>query len=63
MELPRPEILENAFVLCPLAELAGAEIHPLAGKSYADLWRGYDRDAQALAKVDFQWRGRWISRA
>jgi 2-amino-4-hydroxy-6-hydroxymethyldihydropteridine diphosphokinase len=63
VELPRPEILENAFVLCPLAELAGGEVHPLAGKSYAELWRAYDRDAQALVKVDFQWRGRWISRA
>jgi 2-amino-4-hydroxy-6-hydroxymethyldihydropteridine diphosphokinase len=63
VELPRPEILENAFVLCPLAELAAAEIHPLTGKSYGELWQGYDRAAQTLVKVDLQWRGRWISRA
>jgi len=60
--LPRPEILENAFVLCPLAELAGPELHPVLGKSYAELWQGYDRSSQSLARVDFQWRGRWISR-
>lgn len=63
LELPRPEILENAFVLCPLAELAGEVVHPGAGKSFAELWQHYDRRSQPLQKVDFSWRGRWISRA
>ena len=63
VELPRPEILENAFVLCPLAEVAGAETHPVAGRTYAQLWASYDRASQPIARVDFQWRGRWISRA
>jgi 2-amino-4-hydroxy-6-hydroxymethyldihydropteridine diphosphokinase len=63
VELPRAEILENAFVLCPLAELAGAEVHPLAQETYAALWQAYDRASQQLARVDFQWRGRWVSRA
>lgn len=63
VELPRPEILENAFVLCPLAELAGEELHPLVGKSYGALWRAYDRASQPLARVDFVWRGHLISRA
>ena len=63
VELPRPEILQNAFVLCPLAELAGAQVHPFAGKTYGALWQQYDQASQSLARVDFQWRGRWISRA
>ena len=63
VELPRAEILENAFVLRPLAELAPAEVHPVAGKSYQSLWQAYNQASQPLAPVDFQWRGRWISRA
>lgn len=61
--LPRAEILENAFVLRPLAELAGEAVHPVVGRTYLELWQGYDQDSQQLQKVDFSWRGRWISRA
>jgi 2-amino-4-hydroxy-6-hydroxymethyldihydropteridine diphosphokinase len=61
VELPRGEILENAFVLCPLAELAPDEVHPVAAMSYLDLWEAYDRASQPLDKVDFDWRGRSIS--
>jgi 2-amino-4-hydroxy-6-hydroxymethyldihydropteridine diphosphokinase len=63
VELPRPEILENAFVLRPLAELAPNQQHPVAGMSYAQLWAAYDKNAQSLRRVDFEWRGRLISHA
>lgn len=62
VELPRGEILHNAFVLRPLADLAPAQRHPVSGQSYADLWSAYDRD-QRLWPVDFSWQGRVISRA
>ena len=62
VELPRQEILDNAFVLCPLAELAGDELHPVLNESYAALWQAYDQASQPLTRVDLQWRGRWISR-
>ncbi len=61
--LPRGEILENAFVLRPLAELAPRARHPVDGRSYAELWAAFDQGSQVLTRVDFSWRGRSISRA
>jgi 2-amino-4-hydroxy-6-hydroxymethyldihydropteridine diphosphokinase len=63
VRLPRDEILENAFVLCPLAELSPQSLHPGVKRSYAALWAEYDRADQSLMKVDFTWRGRAISTA
>ena len=61
VELPRGEILRNAFVLRPLADIAPDETHPVCGKTYRELWRTYDT-GQKLWPVDFNWRGRQISR-
>ncbi len=52
VDLPRAEITENAFVLLPLSELAPNELHPQLKKSYADLWAGYNQDAQVLWKIN-----------
>ena len=53
--LPRPEILENAFVLWPLAEVAGDTSHPIKGLLYNDLWAAFDKSKQQLWKVDLDW--------
>lgn len=37
-QLPRAEILENAFVLWPLAEIASGLLHPVLEVSYQQLW-------------------------
>jgi len=46
--LPRDEILTNAFVLKPLAEIAPKVMHPKLSKSYQSLWDSYDQSAQKL---------------
>ena len=63
VQLPRQEILENAFVLCPLAELSPESVHPLLKRSYRALWQEYEQASQPLTRVDFTWRGRSISTA
>ncbi|MBQ0796174.1 2-amino-4-hydroxy-6-hydroxymethyldihydropteridine diphosphokinase [Zhongshania sp.] len=60
IELPRDEVLYNAFVLLPLTEIAPDHCHPIDGRSYRDLWAAYSSD-QKLWPVPFQWRGRNIS--
>ena len=44
LQLPRAEILENAFVLRPLADLAPKSIHPTEGRSFAELWNDFAQD-------------------
>jgi 2-amino-4-hydroxy-6-hydroxymethyldihydropteridine diphosphokinase len=53
--LPREEILFNAFVLQPLAELVPEDIHPVVQKTYAQLWEDYDKSKQKLWISDFTW--------
>jgi 2-amino-4-hydroxy-6-hydroxymethyldihydropteridine diphosphokinase len=55
IQLPRDEILHYAFVLLPLSEVAGDELHPQEGKTYRQLWQDFDRSEQQLwrVKVEF----------
>jgi len=39
--LPREEIPHHAHVLCPLADLIPAEMHPGLNKTYLQLWREF----------------------
>lgn len=56
LQLPRAEILRNAFVLWPLALLAPELRHPGDGRSFAALWQAV-RIEQKLWPASFVWRG------
>lgn len=48
VQLPRDEILVNAFVLLPLAEIAPTTLHPCVKKTYQLLWDEFDKGSQKL---------------
>ncbi len=52
--LPREEILQNAFVLKPLADVCGDDIHPQQGKTYAELWRDMADQMQPVTQCELQ---------
>lgn len=52
LKLPRPEILEYAFVLCPLAEIAGDMKHPVTGFRFAMIWNQFDPTSQPMWPVE-----------
>ncbi|MCG6938505.1 MAG: 2-amino-4-hydroxy-6-hydroxymethyldihydropteridine diphosphokinase [Gammaproteobacteria bacterium] len=53
LKLPRDEILKNAFVLWPLAEIAPELRHPESGISYKKLWSDFDKNKENLKPVRF----------
>jgi 2-amino-4-hydroxy-6-hydroxymethyldihydropteridine diphosphokinase len=62
IDLPRDEISKNAFVLLPMAEIAAQTLHPVFNETYAELWQAYNQSSQKLWPVDFEWRGKVISK-
>ena len=52
VELPRSEILDNAYVLWPLSELVPDSKHPGSDKTYAEYWREFDKSLQKLEPVE-----------
>jgi 2-amino-4-hydroxy-6-hydroxymethyldihydropteridine diphosphokinase len=55
IELPRPEVTENAYVLQPLAQLLPDVVHPATGMSYLKLWQDYDKSKQRLWATEIDW--------
>lgn len=48
IQLPRDEILDNAYVLWPLSEMAPQMKHPGTNKTYASLWASFDQSSQQI---------------
>jgi len=53
-ELPRYDVGEYPFVLAPLAELDGERRHPVADRTFAELWEEYDKSDLRMWPVDIQ---------
>ncbi len=53
LKLPRNDITRYAFVLGPLAEIAGNERHPVTGERYARMWSRFDDSDQVLTRIDW----------
>jgi 2-amino-4-hydroxy-6-hydroxymethyldihydropteridine diphosphokinase len=51
LQIPRDEIERYAFVLEPLAEIAGEEKHPISGRSYGELWANFDKHNLQQTKI------------
>lgn len=54
--LPREEVSSQAFVLCPLAEIAGERRHPVSGETLTAMWSRIEPNTVGLRKVDFHSR-------
>ncbi|MCS4505276.1 2-amino-4-hydroxy-6-hydroxymethyldihydropteridine pyrophosphokinase [wastewater metagenome] len=54
IHLPRAEIQRYAFVLRPLADIAGERRHPTLGRRYADLWADFDASDQAMRRIHLE---------
>ena len=54
LQLPRPDVLKYAFVLKPLADVAGDHVHPITGRTYRDLWNTCAWHGQRLWPVDLE---------
>lgn len=53
VDVPRAEILEYAFMLRPLAEIAPAQTHPENGKNFSELWKAFGDNRQIMRRVEF----------
>ena len=52
IDIPRAEILKNAFVLQPLSELAAQLKHPILQETYQTLWAKFPKQQQKLWQID-----------
>jgi 2-amino-4-hydroxy-6-hydroxymethyldihydropteridine diphosphokinase len=51
LRVPRADLLKRAYMLRPMAELAGEIIHPTAHKNFRDLWREFPGDSHEMRSV------------
>ena len=52
VRLPRTDVLEYAFVLRPLTDIAPDVRHPETGQTFLEHWQGFDQESQPLTVVE-----------
>ncbi len=52
--IPRPDVLEYAFVLRPLVDIAAGKTHPETGRTFAWHWRHFTGERIALEPVPLE---------
>lgn len=52
--LPRPEVLQRAYILKPMADLRPDMLHPSAQLSFANLWQDFDATSHPLHLVHME---------
>jgi 2-amino-4-hydroxy-6-hydroxymethyldihydropteridine diphosphokinase len=62
VKLPRADILDYAYTLWPLADLAGEQQHPVVAVTFRELKKQF-AGSQKLRPVPFVWRGKELSGA
>jgi len=60
--LPRSDIVDYAYTLWPLVDIAADEKHPAHGLTYRDMKKQFSA-AQKLRPIPFVWKGRQLSGA
>lgn len=50
LELPRPELVSQAFVLKPMIDIAPDLVHPTLGRTLIELWRDF-KGPRALERI------------
>jgi 2-amino-4-hydroxy-6-hydroxymethyldihydropteridine diphosphokinase len=55
LQLPRPELMDYAFMLEPLAEVAPDLRHPVTKERFAELWERFDKTDLRQKRVAAPW--------